>query len=216
MERRSQQPEGQENIQLPVTRAVVFNLHQGRWRGLTWHDQDEEIVWLLGVGQHRSGDHDDAYTLLKQRDRTGTLFPDQDDYADLEPEPLTFVHALAAAAPMMIAQALAEPGQPVASELAGILRVRILVQPIGGTSHGAEIWIGFQMPPLRPNALPPAWQAVAAAAFLPTVAPRGTSILLLSLPRAASSRRPRRGRLYRLSRCPRICACANKHVNDVN
>jgi hypothetical protein len=71
----------------------------------------------------------------------------------------------------MVEQALATPGQPVASDLAGILQVRVLVQPISGTSNGAEIWIGFQMPPLRPNALPPAWQAIAAAAFLPTVAP---------------------------------------------
>ncbi len=71
----------------------------------------------------------------------------------------------------MVEQALATPGQPVAIDLAGILRVRVLVQLITGTSNGAEILIGFQMPLLRPNALPPAWRAIAAAAFLPTVAP---------------------------------------------
>ncbi len=71
----------------------------------------------------------------------------------------------------MVEQALATPGQPVAIDLASILRVRVLVQPITGTSNGADILIGFQMPPLWPSALPSAWQAIAAAAFLPTVAP---------------------------------------------
>ena len=36
VKRRSQNPEGQEAIQLPVSRAIVYSLHAGRWRALTW------------------------------------------------------------------------------------------------------------------------------------------------------------------------------------
>jgi hypothetical protein len=172
VERRSQQPEGQQTTQLPASRrAVVFNLHVGRWRGLTWHDQDEDVVWLLGVGEHRSGDHNDAYAVLKRRDLADNLLPDEDDYADLDPEPRTFVQALADVATALVEQALATPGQPVSNDLSGILQVRILAQPIKGTNDGVEVWIGFQMPPQRPNALPPAWAATAVAAFLPTATP---------------------------------------------
>jgi hypothetical protein len=172
VERRSQRPQGQETTQLPASRrAVVFNLHVGRWRSLTWHDEAEDIVWLLGVGEHRTGDHDDAYEVLKRRDCAATLLPDEDDYADLEPEPRTFVQALADVATTIVEQALAMPGQPVTNDLAGILQVRVLAQPINEASDGAEIWIGFQMPPLRPNALPPAWPTTVVAAFLPNAAP---------------------------------------------
>ncbi len=71
VERRSQSPRGQELTNLPVTAASVYNLHHGRWRGLTWHDEDSDVVWLLGVGWHESGSRGDAYTTLKARRRGG-------------------------------------------------------------------------------------------------------------------------------------------------
>lgn len=55
VERRGQNPEGQEAIQLPESRAIVYSLHSGRWRGLTWSEPDLGLVWLLGAGYHRSG-----------------------------------------------------------------------------------------------------------------------------------------------------------------
>lgn len=55
VERRRQSPVGQEWTNLPVTAARAYNLHFGRLRALTWHDEDAGVVWLLGVGWHESG-----------------------------------------------------------------------------------------------------------------------------------------------------------------
>ena len=79
----------------------MFSLHAERWRGLTWHDQDADVVWLLGAGYHRSGDRSDAYANLKRRDADGELFPDEQDYFDVEPDPKPFVEAIAETAPAL-------------------------------------------------------------------------------------------------------------------
>jgi hypothetical protein len=99
VERRSQNPEGQETIQLPESRAIVYSLHAGRWRGLTWWEPDLGFCWLLGAGYHRSGERSDAYAVLKRRDETDDLFPVEQDYLHLEPDPANFVVALARDAP---------------------------------------------------------------------------------------------------------------------
>jgi hypothetical protein len=95
VERRGQSPEGQEAIQLPASRATVYSLHAGRWRGLTWWEEDLGIVWLLGAGYHRSGERSDAYAALKRRDETDDLFPTEQDYLDLEPDSAPYVEAVA-------------------------------------------------------------------------------------------------------------------------
>ena len=82
-ERRSQSPLGQEAIQLPTSRQVVYSLHSGRYRGLTWFDEDDNVCWLLGVGFHESGSHADAYLVLKSRDEGGDLLPAEADYLAL-------------------------------------------------------------------------------------------------------------------------------------
>ena len=108
VERRSQSPRGQELTNLPVTAASVYNLHYGRWRGLTWHDEDSDVVWLLGVGWHESGSRGDAYATLKARDVAGTLMPDEQDYLDLEmtlEEAGAFVVQVSQQAPALVAQA---------------------------------------------------------------------------------------------------------------
>ena len=63
VERRSQDPKGQEAIQLPASRAIVYSLHAGRWRALTWWEEELGIVWLLGAGYHRSRERGDAYAV---------------------------------------------------------------------------------------------------------------------------------------------------------
>src|SRR4051812_21774559 len=63
--KRRQSPIGQEVTYLPVTKATTYNLHRGTARGLTWHDEDLDVVWLLGVAWHSTGDDSDAYDELK-------------------------------------------------------------------------------------------------------------------------------------------------------
>lgn len=84
VERRHQSPIGQEWTNLPVTAAPAYILQFGRYRALTWHDEESDVVWLIGVGWHESGSVDDAYAVLKARDQAGTLMPDEQDYLDLE------------------------------------------------------------------------------------------------------------------------------------
>lgn len=122
IERRGQSPVGQETTRLPVSSQVVYNLHAGRWRGLTWHDEDADVVWLLGVGCHRSGERDDAYEVLKRRDEAGDLLPDEQDYLDLEAsidEALEFVEAVAQEGPALLERAREKPCERITAVIAG-------------------------------------------------------------------------------------------------
>ncbi len=174
--RRSQSPRGQELTNLPATAASVYNLHYGRWRGLTWHDEDSDVVWLLGVGWHESGSRGDAYATLEARDVAGTLMPDEQDYLDLEmslEEAGAFVVQVSKQAPALVAQARLAAGREVRGVIAGRLGLGVLVQVVVVADEEEaleEIWVGFEMPPF-PGAceLPPhpEWIQVVLAALVP-------------------------------------------------
>jgi hypothetical protein len=160
VERRRQRAEGQETIQLPRSRAIVYSLHSGRWRGLTWSEADLNIVWLLGAGYHRSGERTDAYAELKARDEIDELFPTEQDYLDFESDPADFAAAVARDAPRLIEAARARIGEEINGELGGALDVFVLVR-------GGEVWVGFAMPPKAEVPPYPEWLLVALAALLP-------------------------------------------------
>lgn len=176
VDQRSQDPKGQEWTRLPVTSAPVYNLHHGRYRGLTWHDQDNDVVWLLGVGWHESGSRDDAYAMLKRRDEVGDLMPTEQDYLDLEltiEESRSFVALVSEQAPALIAEARSRPGEEIRGVIAGRLGVGVHVDVVvipGEDESLEEVWVGFEMPP-RPGAceLPPQpeWIHVVLAAMIP-------------------------------------------------
>jgi hypothetical protein len=173
---RSQSPVGPEATYLPVTRVPVYNLHRGRWRGLTWHEfeDDLDVVWLLGVGWHETGSRNDAYAVLKRRDNDETLFPDEIDYGNLEPDPQTtqdFLDALTAVPAKLIAQARQEPGQSAHGTLADVLDVSVVVERMAdGDDVLEDLYIAFYLPPKEPGVLPDQWQPVAFAAFFPDTA----------------------------------------------
>ena len=74
---RATHPTGQEPT-LGAGQVPIFNLHgQDPWRGVTWHDEENDIVWLCAAS-----DHD--YGLFLSRLAAGQLLPDEEDYADLE------------------------------------------------------------------------------------------------------------------------------------
>ncbi|MGP8151495.1 MAG: hypothetical protein ACLPXU_12535, partial [Acidimicrobiales bacterium] len=158
------------------TAASVYNLHYGRWRGLTWHDEDSDVVWLLGVGWHESGSRGDAYATLEARDVAGTLMPDEQDYLDLEmslEEAGAFVVQVSEQAPTLVAQARLAAGREVRGVIAGRLGLGVLVQVVVVADEEEaleEIWVGFEMPPF-PGAceLPPhpEWIQVVLAALVP-------------------------------------------------
>jgi hypothetical protein len=176
VDQRSQDPKGQEWTKLPVTSAPVYNLHRGRYRGLTWHDEDNDVVWLLGVGWHESGSRDDVYVRLKRRDEVGTLMPDEQDYVDLEmtlEETRSFVVQVSEQAPALVAQARERPGEEVRGLVAGRLGVGVQVEVVvipGEDETLEEVWVGFGMPPLAGACeLPPQpeWIQVVLAAMIP-------------------------------------------------
>jgi hypothetical protein len=77
---RSQDPEGVEKVQPLQKASEVYTLHAGRWRGATWHDLNNNAVWLLAGRLHRSGAPDDAYPYFKDLDADGRLLPTEHDY----------------------------------------------------------------------------------------------------------------------------------------
>jgi hypothetical protein len=186
VQRRRQSPVGQEWTNLPVTAARAYNLHFGRHRGLTWHDADSDVVWLLGVGWHESGSLDDAYEVLKARDLAGTLMPNEQDYLDLEmslEETHSFVARVSQEAPAPVEQARQAIGVEVRGVIAGRLGVGVLVEVVvipGEDESLEEIWVGFEMPPIEGTTelLPqPEWIMAVLAAMVPSTcrARRSTS-----------------------------------------
>ncbi len=170
---RSASPQGQEATLLPVTRQTVWNLHAGRWRGLTWHDTDDDVVWLLGVGWHESSSRDDAYEVLKRRDEAGELFPTVHDFQDAEPDDIeAFLEALRKTAPALLEQAQSTPGKEIRG-VVGCSVVALLVEILGvDDDQMEETWIAMSMPPTPPPefVLPPEWQMYLLAALLPDAA----------------------------------------------
>ena len=172
VQRRGQDPEGQETIQLPVSRAIVYSLHAGRWRALTWWEPDLGVVWLLGAGYHRSGERSDAYAVLKRRDEADELFPTEQDYLDLEPDPADYVEAVIREAPNLVVQARQVPGEEIPANLAGVLDVSVMAVVVEEAGQLLEeIWVGFSMPPKGPIPPHPAWLLVALAALFPSAEP---------------------------------------------
>lgn len=175
VEQRTQSPEGQEATYLPITPVPVYNLHHGRWRALTWHEEEDDldVVWLLGAGRHEAGSKGDAYAVLKRRDEQGVLFPDETDYAHLEPDAQTtqdFLDALVETPPELIAQAREEPGAPVHGALAEVLDVSVVVERVGeGDESLEDLYVAFYLPPRAQGVLPADWQAVALGSFFPDV-----------------------------------------------
>lgn len=174
VERRQQNPEGIETTQLPVTRAVVYNLHNDRWRGLTWHDRESDVVWLLGVGWHEQGSRTDAYEVLKRRDVLGELMPTEDDYRDLEmplEELESFVTHVWEEVPELLLKAQNNPGLDAWDLIAGRLEVGIYWDKIAvDDQHLNEVWIAFKLPPRDgPCHLPPQaeWLTVILGVIVP-------------------------------------------------
>ena len=197
VERRRQSPIGQERTNLPVTAAPAYNLHFGRHRGLTWHDEDSDVVWLLGVGWHESGSRDDAYAVLKARDEAGTLLPDEQDYLDLEmslEDARSFVAQVSRQAPALVDRARQTPGEEVRGVIADRLEVGVLVEVViiaGEDESLEEIWVGFELPPLvGATELPPQpeWIMTVLAAMVPVQVSAEALDFSSSFPRAGGSK----------------------------
>lgn len=176
--RRSVLPIGTETTSLPASSQVVYNLHAGRYRGLTWHDTEDDVVWLLGCGWHESGSIKDAYQQLKNADIQDRLLPTAGDYQHLyvmrENTGVTDLSGLVeearTAGPKLREQAESNPGTTCSVDLGRIIQVSEVVEEhIDDGFVLRQYEVRFQMPPAKPGILPSdnTWGVALAPAFLP-------------------------------------------------
>lgn len=175
VERRGQDPQAGETTRLPTTAVTVYNLHVERYRGLTWHDEEDDIVWLLGVGYHRQGDRSDAYRVLKQRDQRSALLPTEEDYQDLEADReslASFLRSLSETAGPLLEEARIQEGHWATARISDVMDISVGVERLAdGELLLEDVYIVLHMPP-KAGVLPPypEWLTVTLAALLPTAA----------------------------------------------
>jgi hypothetical protein len=81
---RSADPVGTRTVGPAAGDRTIYRLGHGHdHRGATWHDPDEQVVWLCAYGLHRSGEPDDAFPYFHELIETGAILPTEDDYAAL-------------------------------------------------------------------------------------------------------------------------------------
>lgn len=84
LSKRRETPVGKDRIGGLATGGIpIYSLHSGRARGLTWHDQDHDTVWLVAAHlSHSSGEKHDSYPYF--RSLAGkSLLPSHEDYVRL-------------------------------------------------------------------------------------------------------------------------------------
>ena len=152
-------------------KAPVYNLHaQDPWRGVTWHDEDSGVCWLLAASTH-------DYDLFVERAKNGKLEPTVVDYADLEVSrnPAThdssvehFLELATADAGELYARAWEAPGQEVRGCLAHTIDVSMFVEVIVIDAIDChEMYVALSMPPKAGFQLPDDVIVVCAQKLMP-------------------------------------------------
>jgi hypothetical protein len=163
-ERRARYPIGQETIEGLQANIVAYSLHAGRWRGLTWHEQQFAIVWLLAGRYHRSGQRDDSYphfrSLTKQQ-----LLPSEEDYKRVfDREAHHFAKTISRDVTALMSTAHGHAGSIVTARIAGRIAVRVI-----DLSGDIQVAVRMQLHPGQEQ-IPAEWLMTVLAAFFPHAA----------------------------------------------
>ena len=163
---RSQNPIGVEKLQPITSNIEAYTLHAGRWRGVTWHDEEDNVVWLLGFGYHRSGEAGDAYPYLKQLDADGCLLPTRADYELLyELRDAALPWELRRLASEMLENARSSVGEETRAVLAETFPVSVVVENEDGLE---AVWLAVSHRLVKGELdPPPEWLRFIVAAFFP-------------------------------------------------
>ncbi len=172
---RSQDPKGVEKVQPLQNASEVYTLHAGRWRGATWHDRDNDAVWLLAGRFHRSGAADDAYPHFKALDADGRLLPTAEDYELLfSIQARSFIDDVMEKGPTIIEEAYRRSPAEVEA-VVGTVPVSVAVVVEDGMEF---VYLGVMMSGWTDDGPePPAnWTTILWAAFFPWVTDPVTEI----------------------------------------
>lgn len=165
---RSQDPNGTEKVQPLQNASEVYTLHAGRWRGATWYDRENNVVWLLAGRFHRSGAANDAYPYFKGLDADGRLCPTEEDYELLFREQArSFADDVLHQAPRIMEEARRRSPEEVKAVL-GTVPVSVAVEREDGMEF---IFLAVMMTDWTEDGPePPAnWTTILWAAFFPWV-----------------------------------------------
>lgn len=169
VQRRSQSPIGQETIQGLTSKIVAYSLHSGEFRGITWHDRNSDIVWLLATGFHRSGKADDAYPYFLGLDAASELLPTREDIsAYFRSAAVSLAKALRDDAPPLRQLAIDAPRTVQSGTIGGRVAVRFVYEDSDPPLFTVAVSQRLQPGNME---VPPRWQIIVAAAFLPLGTP---------------------------------------------
>ena len=166
---RSLDPRGTERTQ--GVHGEIYNLHaRNPLRGVTWWDQDHDIVFLLAATR----EHD--YTLFTDRDRRGELMPTVHDYLDVFEHRKALVSQygyndfLADVEPVlaqMLAEARERPGVVVSRTVAqGMVGAHMVVEVVAGLEDfDGDVYAAVQFRGARIAFPPTVVDDLAVAAF---------------------------------------------------
>lgn len=164
---RNQQPTGGEPIEALLPKVVAFSLHAGRYRGVTWHQESADIVWLLAARWHEQGSRQDAYNHFKRLQEAGRLVPTRTDVERIVAmRRPTFERALMEDVPGMRQEAIEHPSEVHGHEVGGRVRVRVVYE--NGESGILSVAISNRLIPGE-MPLPPEWHVQLLAAFFPGI-----------------------------------------------
>jgi hypothetical protein len=169
LSKRGQSPVGTEKLQPITSKAVVYTLHATEDRGVTWHHQNQDVVWLCAARFHRSGERDDAYPFFKALDAADRLLPKREpDYNALyRLEAFSFAAALLSEVPSLLDRAAASPGTEIRHSLGGRVPVRLVIERYDDVE---TTWVALssQFEPGDAN-VPGDWLVVTLSVLLPGV-----------------------------------------------
>ncbi len=152
---------GQETIEGLQANIVAYSLHAGRWRGLTWHDEELAVVWLLAARYHRSGERDDSYPHFRGLARH-QLLPAEEDYERVfDREAHVFAETVVGDVAAIAGQARAQSGEIVSGRVANRISVRAVEQ-----SGSLQVAVKMQLYPGDEH-VPAEWLMTLLAAFFP-------------------------------------------------
>jgi len=168
VEKRSRHPKGQETIQPLAHMNEVYSLHAQRWRGATWHDEDENVVWLVAGAIHRSGAEDDLYPHARDLDANVALAPSIQDYDWMfEARDRGFFDVAYEQAEELRRRAQVDSPREVSVVLGGRIPVSLVVEDVDGmrmvTLAISWQWVNGDLVP------PPDWLETILALFFPWV-----------------------------------------------